>query len=129
MVDMSHQLSVGLPADELAPIEARRHVAAQLAAQSPSTVFDAQLVASELVTHVIRHGMDPRQLTVGVDEATNVIRIDVGPLALAPTHVVDPHDTGLTRRIVEGVSDRWGFDGEVAWAEMYLPIAPRHSST
>jgi hypothetical protein len=82
MVDMSHQLSVGLPADELAPIEARRHVAAQLAAQPPSTVFDAQLVASELVTHVIRHGMDPRQLTVGVDEATNVVRIDVGPLAL-----------------------------------------------
>lgn len=89
--------------------------------------FDAELVASELVTNVIRHAQT--ELVVSLEIIADKLRIEViDGSAIVPAvrdQSTDLDGTGgAGLRLVETASERWGADqrpnGKVVWAEILI---------
>jgi len=92
--------------------------------------FDVELVASELVTNVIRHAETELVVSLELDE--DKVRVEVldgssiMPAARDLSNGLDATG-GVGLRVVEAISDRWGAeqrpDGKVVWAE--IPIGQK----
>ena len=90
--------------------------------------LDVELVASELVTNVIRHAQTELVVTLEIhDSEVRIEVLDGSSIMPAARDLITGNDgtggTGL--RLVETISNSWGAeprpDGKVVWAE--IPIA------
>jgi anti-sigma regulatory factor (Ser/Thr protein kinase) len=104
-----------------APQRARRLVRSWLDDADPRAER-AQLLVSELVTNVVHHVGSP--MVVSCRRANNCIRIEVTDTSLEPprlTAVQGPRG-GYGLRIVDALSDAWGFEanqrGKSVWFEI-----------
>jgi signal transduction histidine kinase/DNA-binding response OmpR family regulator/anti-sigma regulatory factor (Ser/Thr protein kinase) len=94
------------------------------------TVDDAILVASELVTNAIIHGLPPVELRVRRTDARLVLEVIDGasylPRRLRPSPE-DEHGRGL--QIVSHLAERWGIrpvpGGKTLWCELAVASAPQ----
>ncbi len=83
---------------------------------------DAEYVASELVTNVVRHTGEPGVLELWDDD--DVVRVEVHDSSDRPAHLRDIADRhgGFGLRIVEAVSARWGCRlttvGKTVWSDI-----------
>ncbi len=90
----------------------------------PSQVDDAELLASELATNVVRHARTPFE--VAVDERGDAVRIvvrDDDPALPAARDAGPGDDTGRGLTLVERVARRWGVtripgDGKAVWFDL-----------
>jgi len=118
----------------------RRTVSSELthAGLPADIVYDALLVATELVTNSIRHAtalksgylgvqweLDPSGITVSVSDGGGTQRPAVRDAVPGAT-------TGRGLAIIEAVSDDWGVsqdpDGITVWAHLPAPLAPSPSA-
>ncbi len=121
-----------LPGDLTAAQHARRHVTAELEAESvdDEVVDDAVLIASELAANAIRHGEPPASLSL--EYRDNRVRISVHDSGRGPgPQVQEPSDTagsgrGLAMIQQIGVDHGWDRDedGLTVWAELELRPRP-----
>ncbi|MGW4646883.1 ATP-binding protein [Kitasatospora sp. NPDC004289] len=122
-----------LLADDRAPGQLRRHVAAALADwQLGRLADDLALIATELATNAVRHAGTPARVTLALCEpkpGRHVVRLEVedsGPGfdPAAPVPASDCSGRGL--QLVAAVSDAWGVlplaAGLLAWAELAAPL-------
>lgn len=85
---------------------------------------DVELVASELVTNVIRHAKTDLVVSLQVD--VDKVRIEVadGSAIMPAARDLIDGTGGAGLRLVEAISDRWGADqrpdGKVVWAEIAI---------
>jgi pimeloyl-ACP methyl ester carboxylesterase/anti-sigma regulatory factor (Ser/Thr protein kinase) len=85
---------------------------------------DAALVASELVTNALRHGLPPVSLAVSLEAATLRVAVHDGrPEALPlPRDLRDDETNGRGLVIVGRLAQRWGWDrdesGKSVWADL-----------
>jgi anti-sigma regulatory factor (Ser/Thr protein kinase) len=107
--------SVRLPSDESAPRVAREAVDEWLVGAGSRVHSDTRSLVSELVTHAVRRGSPPIELSL--QQAGGRLRVEVadaggedGPEA--------PDD--WSRRIIDALSERWGVRGDRArvWVEL-----------
>jgi anti-sigma regulatory factor (Ser/Thr protein kinase) len=119
------ELRTTLPVDDSAPADAR--LAMRELDPSAALMGDAMLLASELVTNAVQHSGcgDEDQITLHAELCRGGVRIEVGhPVRSESVPRVAAgadHFGGMGLRVVEALSDRWGFerDGEqVVWAEI-----------
>lgn len=113
-----------LPPDTTAPGVARHIVASALT--SWRDPHDAVLVASELVTNAVQHGLPPIELNLhfGTGRLRLTVSNAVGTTLNVPRFVApgsdEPDGRGLA--IVEAVSSAWGWSGTQrtisVWAEL-----------
>ena len=87
--------------------------------------FGVELVASELVTNVIRHAKTDLVVSVAVDGAKVRIEVVDGSSILpAARDLSKGSNGGLGLRLVEEISEAWGAeqrpDGKVVWAEVRI---------
>ena len=87
------------------------------------TLFNAQLLATELVTNAVRHADSPVELTI----ARRGDRIRIEARDASTTRPVPPRADAATRHrgllLVEDLSQAWGVDvqdhnGKVVWCEV-----------
>jgi anti-sigma regulatory factor (Ser/Thr protein kinase) len=120
------QLSVGLPYTPKAPATARSQLRLFAAHLTATTIDDALVMVSELVTNAIRHGkpeitlhlrLSPDRLTVAVS--------DLGE-APVPRIIPTPPSTQLYGRglmLVNALAARWGVSsnsgiGKTVWCDL-----------
>ena len=92
-------------------------------------VYQAQLVASELVTNAFQHapGTDSFELQVSLGHGENLRIALADGSAIKPTIAELDHErrTGRGMRIVQAICTRWGSDqhqgGKRVWAELAVP--------
>ncbi|HUR15461.1 MAG TPA: SpoIIE family protein phosphatase [Mycobacteriales bacterium] len=118
-----HELSLGMEPDAVS--RARKFTQAALSRMPESTVGDAELVVTELVTNAILHGRPPVTVRVADhDRGARVEVIDHG--ARPPVRMRDAgHSmTGRGLALVAALTSEWGVSqvegGKVIWAE--IPI-------
>ena len=123
-------LDLNLPCDRQSPAAVRQAMG-WLGSVGPR-VGDAMLLASELVTDVVRHsgGTERDAIDVVVRGFDQHLLISVrGPRVAAhagpaPT-LAKCAAEGLGRRIIDGLTSRWGSerrDGYVLWAELPMNV-------
>lgn len=105
-------------------VDARRFVEDELrpAGAGDDTLFNAQLLATELVTNAARHAQSPVDLTVaGGRGRVRIEARDDSPAPPTPPSV----DTQTRHRgllLIEDLSQDWGVDashdGKVVWCEL-----------
>ena len=128
---MTGEDSVTLPNDLLAPARARAWITAHAGAIDDVVLDDALLVASELVTNAVRHGLPDVVLTLR--RSRDVLRIEVEDAggrmpAAADTVPGSDRASGRGLVIVAATARGWGVaanrhgPGKTVWAE--LAIAP-----
>jgi anti-sigma regulatory factor (Ser/Thr protein kinase) len=113
-----------LPDDPRAAGLARAHTRAFLRGRALATLTDdAELLASELVTNVIRHAGGRPQLTLTKD--ASAVRIGVSDKGFGLPSLQAPDLDTLTGRglfLVDRLSARWGFtrepDCSTVWCEL-----------
>src|SRR4051794_15143997 len=112
---MSADCSLRLPADESAPGVARAAVDEWLAGMGERLHGDARSLVTELVTHAVRRGSPPIELSLEHDGGR--VRVEVAD-AGGPGGPAAPED--WSRRIIEALSARWGVRGDDArvWVEL-----------
>ena len=118
------RLEATLPAGPSGPATARTALTRWLMGQVPGEVlFDARVLASELVAHSTRATDLPEtaSLRLAVEVRDDALRVDVrhpgGSRAGAPS----PLGSGLGLRLVEALAKRWGADdvgGTHLWFEV-----------
>ena len=118
--------STGLPADPAAVALARSGLRAVLEHWDlRCLVDDAELVTSELVTNMVRHGATPAELVVQWEGTSVRIAVeDAHPgnpmRARAPAGAAD----GRGLQIIDVLARDWGVDrscgGKIVWAELAL---------
>ena len=112
---------------EVAEIPRSRHYVADVLARAGAEATDALLlVASELITNAVRHGVGDVELRVIVEpECVRLEVLDGGHVTVsAPAE--NPAPSALGGRgllLVQGVADRWGSEFEddgrtLVWAEV-----------
>ncbi|HKC29015.1 MAG TPA: ATP-binding protein [Jatrophihabitans sp.] len=126
--------SADIPATVHGPRAARAFVAAMLDAWSLRALgYQAQLIASELVTNAYQHapGTDSFELQLALDDGTHL------RIALADGSAIKPTIAELDRerpagrglRIVQAVSAQWGTEehqgGKRVWAELAVPASAK----
>ena len=124
--------------DDQAPRKARRAIEAMAEDFATSTVEVASLLASELVTNSLRHGMKPQPgpIELVVSAGADALRVEVSePAGDTSPEIREPYDEGgygLT--IVDALASRWGTDGvdgtRRTWFELDVvsPGSPRDDS-
>jgi anti-sigma regulatory factor (Ser/Thr protein kinase) len=120
------QASVALPAATTAPRDARRFTVETLRSWGAlSSIEEAELIVSELVTNALRHASSPTRVALAADG--DCLRIEVADLGQggAVRRRAAPEDTGgRGLLLVEAMADRWGshHDGHehVVWCEIPL---------
>jgi anti-sigma regulatory factor (Ser/Thr protein kinase) len=91
-----------------------------------STLHDAELVVSELVTNVICHAGSRAVVTVSIGRTSTRLEVQDNDRRL-PALTTAPHDAtgGRGMMIVSALAERWGHhhtpDGKTVWAELRLP--------
>jgi two-component sensor histidine kinase len=113
----------GGPPDLLgAPSEARSQVRAVCRHLDADLVADASLVASELVTNAVQHGVPPVELTVtwGVDDVHVAVRDH--SLAEPWIRTRRPGQGGFGVQVVDALAATWGVmperGGKLVWARL-----------
>ncbi len=109
--------------------QARRFVRAQLSRWSISSqvIGDALVVASELVTNALRHGLPPRRLELELSAGRLYIAVrDTGPGRPQPRPAASAGESGRGLALVEALGSDWGTDarpaaGKRVWCELSLP--------
>lgn len=119
-----------LPHTLAAPALARRHLVSALGSWPADLVDLAILLASELVTNAVVHGLGPVQLLVIEDGDRLRIEVSDGRPGSLPS-TVDRSAAGDTSGrgllIVDRLAERWGYrprrrpPGKVVWAELRHP--------
>jgi anti-sigma regulatory factor (Ser/Thr protein kinase) len=108
---MLRHVDLALRFDVSAPRQARRFVAETLAGWgTPRRTEDVVLLASELVTNAILHGLPPAslRLTCGAEELTVEVS-DAGPRQPALGRLDRPGDeSGRGIALLDHLADRWG---------------------
>jgi anti-sigma regulatory factor (Ser/Thr protein kinase) len=107
--------------DDSAPSDARRALAPIV--DSDSLAEDVNVVASELVSNVVRHTQDGGRMDAW---SGNPFRVEVRDSSPAmPVPEADRPEGGFGLRIVDALSSDWGaerlVDGKVVWAELGRP--------
>jgi anti-sigma regulatory factor (Ser/Thr protein kinase) len=115
---MAGDHSMRLPADESAPRVAREAVDEWLAGAGPQVHGDARSVVTEMVTHAVRRGSPPIELSLARDGER--VRVEVAD-AGGPGAPEAPED--WSRRVIEALAERWGVRGDDAhvWVELQAP--------
>ena len=119
-----------LPHTQAAPALARRYLASMAAAWPADLLELVVLLASELVTNAVVHGLGPVQLML-IDDGLR-LRVEVSDgeaesLPLAPRRPDPVASSGRGLLIVERFADRWGCrsrrtpPGKVVWFELHRP--------
>ncbi|MFD3453960.1 SpoIIE family protein phosphatase [Streptomyces sp. NPDC058691] len=109
---------------------ARHHAGEQLAAWGieGDTVFNTELIVSELVTNAIRHGAPPLALRLINDRTLTCEVRDAGPAAprLRHARTVDEGGRGLfiTSQLAQAWGTRYDAEGKTIWTEQPLPPRP-----
>jgi phosphoserine phosphatase RsbU/P len=89
--------------------------------------YEVELVATELVSNVIRHANTEFVVSVETDE--NTVRVEVSDGSAIRPAVRDlsagiDATGGVGLQLVEAISEKWGFDhrpdGKVVWAEIVV---------
>jgi anti-sigma regulatory factor (Ser/Thr protein kinase) len=123
-------LNADIPSSTDAALIARESMTKVAGALAPSTLADALLVISELVTNAVRHGpgRGPIHLEVRRD---GVLRIEVEDQGTGfeprahPTAVADIPTGGFGLPIVRRLSTSWGVTPRagttLVWSELTLP--------
>ncbi len=115
--------------DALAPGAARRFVVQRLERRVDPTALDnAQIVVTELVTNSLLHGGAPMdEVVVSVQVMPDSFRVGVHDSGSHAVFAVGPPDLetggGFGLNLVQGLSDRWGFErlaagGTQVWAQL-----------
>jgi anti-sigma regulatory factor (Ser/Thr protein kinase) len=127
-------LVVELHADDLAPRAARHVVRDALCAAgvSDDDIGSAQLVVSELVTNVVRHGGPSLRLAiVRHDSGVRIEVTDNGGGLVARKPAVEHVPGGRGLRVVQGLAHAWGvaerLDTKTVWCELVFPPASGHA--
>jgi anti-sigma regulatory factor (Ser/Thr protein kinase) len=114
-----------LEPDVGSPARARAYCDGVLAAAdcNPSTVADARLVVSELVTNAVVHARTPIELTLQVRE--RVLRIEVTDLGVdRPQRWARDESSGRGLPIIEALGKAWGVvdlgSAKTVWCEVSL---------
>lgn len=116
-----------LPGDPLAARAARRHVRNQLRAwRLDELAACTEMLASELVTNVVRHARGPIRLRLLRGE-TLVCEVFDGSLTTPRIRGASWNDEGgRGLQLVAALSDRWGTrymaEGKCIWTEQSLPL-------
>jgi anti-sigma regulatory factor (Ser/Thr protein kinase) len=108
--------------------EARRFVAETFGGWGlHQLVADACLVASELVTNVVRHARS--DIAVALSRVPGAARVAVGDADPRPPIRRDPSPSvpdGRGLKVVEALARRWGCEavpgGKVVWADLPLDV-------
>ena len=126
-------LEVTLTAGTGAPAAARAHVKTWLAGRAgATTIIDARLAVSELVTNSIQHADAPvdAPIEVRASVAADVLSLEVqdrGTGGAITRRTPDlQHGGGFGLNVVDIVSRRWGVDraaGTRVWAELAFSAA------
>jgi serine/threonine-protein kinase RsbW len=128
-VDRSTTQQYDLRDDTLAARQARRLVRHLLEGYGVDgePVDIAELLASELVTNAVLHGLAPRALRCQVDEGHLTVTVLDGsetvPTLCSPGPL-EPHGRGL--RLVDQLAERWGVNvrpghGKEVWFSTRVP--------
>ncbi|MFD3590926.1 SpoIIE family protein phosphatase [Streptomyces sp. NPDC058683] len=118
--------SWALPEDPQAAGEARRHVREQLAAWNlDDLTMSTELLASELVSNVVRHAKGPVRLRLLLS-ADLVCEVSDGSLTTPRIRrAMDTDEGGRGLQLIAALSQRWGTrytqTGKVIWTEQALP--------
>lgn len=120
-------LELGLPCDDRAASAVRQ--ALRDGAQRSWAMEDAVLVASELVTHVVRHSGcgEHHQIKVSLTVRGERLAIDVRNPGVSDQDAevrAGPELGGFGLQIVDQLAVRWGSERECGywvWAEVLLP--------
>ena len=116
-----------LPEDPLAARAARRHVRDQLSVwRLDELAADTEILASELVTNVVRHARGPIQLRLLRSQAL-VCEVFDGSATTPRIRRASWNDEGgRGLQLVTALSDRWGTrymaGGKCIWTEQSLPL-------
>ena len=114
---MAGDHSVRLPADESAPRVARAAVDEWLEGAGPRVHGDARSLVTELVTHAVRRGSPPIELSLARDGER--LRVEVADAGGADAPEV-PDD--WSRRVIDALAERWGVHGDDThvWVELQV---------
>ena len=94
---------------------------------APTTVADAVLLTSELVTNVMMHTEDACTLALTYDPAVGTVRVEVtdtSPNCLPPSRPTPPNDQsgGFGLKLVTRLAAEWGYeldsDRKTVWFEL-----------
>lgn len=116
-----------LPKDPLSARAARRHVREQLSAwRLDELAASTEMLASELVTNVVRHARGPIQLRL-LRSQTLVCEVFDGSLTTPRIRRATWSDEGgRGLQLVAALCDRWGTrymaEGKCIWTEQSLPL-------
>jgi anti-sigma regulatory factor (Ser/Thr protein kinase) len=126
-MDQGHRhASVALPAATTAPRDARRFTVETLRSWGAvSSIEEAELIVSELVTNALRHASSPSRLALAADG--DCLRIEVADQGGggAVRRRAAPQDAGgRGLMLVEAMADRWGSHRDehehLVWCEIPL---------
>jgi len=120
------QIALALSEARGAPAEARAQVGRWVRSLDvhPALHRDILLAVSELVTNALVHAGAVPSVSIGV--AGDVIRLEVRDPSVQPPvqRAAGGADGGFGLRLVDAVSDSWGYDpvegGKVVWAQFDL---------
>lgn len=118
------QIRIG--GDELAPRQARRHVAGLRPQLNGAALDTTQLLVTELITNSVRHARAQAvELAVSVDPAR--VRVEVAnpgaPFTPAPREEAQGPDPGWGLFLVDELSDAWGVDGDSNRQRVWFELA------
>lgn len=121
--------SWSLPQDPVAAGQAREHIRTQLDAWDlDDLAMTTELLASELVSNVIRHAQGPVRLRL-LRGRTLVCEVSDGSLTTPHVRRASATDeSGRGLQLVSALSQRWGArytaSGKSIWTEQPLPVPP-----
>ena len=116
---------IGLAGDPTSAREARAFIRMALSERvSPAILQDALLLASEMVSNVIRHAGTPLTLSVEIHRGYLRMTVTDGalPFEAKPGGPSEEGESGRGIAIIESLSRRWGLGatpiGKSIWAEI-----------
>jgi len=121
----STSVMADLPRDTSAPAQGRRFVEAALAGwgATRTEIEVATLLASELITNAVTHGLGPVRITVGANHGR--IHVAVSDASSEPPQRLDlgvEAASGRGVQLLEALATRWGVDpaspGKSVWFEL-----------
>src|SRR5687767_8212592 len=120
---MPTELDLLMAPNEQAPETARRHIRAKFANSfNGRKLFDLELLASELIATAVANGEDDTPIWLALELAGEWVRVEVRGADGWPAALLrgDDISTELTVKLLAGLADRWGADGDggaAAWFE------------